>query len=101
MQPVYSIGPSEMSAQVTGWGVIIHSTQEVLRGQSTGRPALHPPPTPPLLCSQLLNNLVHLPGSLVIEPHTAYRMHVVYVGQAIKVWRWGRANGAGWLSIRQ
>ena len=36
--------------------------------------------------SQLRDNLIHLPGSLVIEYHTAYRMHVVYIGQAIKVW---------------
>ena len=37
-------------------------------------------------------NLVHLPGSLVIERHTSYRMHVVYIGQAINV---GGGGGGG------
>ncbi len=30
-------------------------------------------------------NLVMLPGSISVDLHTSYRMHIVYIGQAMKV----------------
>jgi hypothetical protein len=61
-------------------------------------------PTPPFVAArrQVVNNLVMLPGSIFVSPTTYFRMHAVYLGQAIKV---GKGAGTGparsvWLFVR-